>query len=129
MCSIHKHTCQFQDQSTLRVSTGDILYIVSTFRRVRWILRIHHEMRRMCSILGGAIPMTVSESPSSTNSALLCTLQSLSLFSDFCFVFFFSVRFRTTVRFVRISEQKANIQIICEVLNEESMRYREVYSK
>ena len=63
--------------------------------------------------------MTVFESLSSSNS--------LSPFFDFRFVFFFSVRFCTTVRFVR-SERKENIQIIQEILNDKSMRHREVYS-
>ena len=52
--------------------------------------------------------MTVSESPSSSESALLCALESLSSFFDVCFVFFFSFLFCTTVRFGR-SEQKENI--------------------
>ena len=34
--------------------TGDILYIVSTFRRVRWILRIHQKMQRMFFCFGGS---------------------------------------------------------------------------
>ena len=63
--------------------------------------------------------MTVSE------SALLCTSESLSFFFGFCFVFFFRVRFCTTVRCVH-SEQK---KIIREILNDKSMRHREVYSK
>ena len=125
---IHKHTCEFQHLSTLRESAGDILYIVSTFRRMRCILRIHHKMQRMFLFLGGAFAMTVSDSPSSSESASLCTSESLSLFFDVYFVFFFSVRFCTTVRFVR-NEQKENIQIIRKILNEKSMRYREVYSK
>ena len=43
-----------------------------------------------------AFPMMVSESPSSSESALLCTSELLSLFFDFSFVFFFSIRFCTT---------------------------------
>ena len=82
----------------------------------------------MFLFLVGAFPETVSESPSSSKSPLLCTSKSLSLFFDFCFVFFFSVHFYTTARFLR-SEQKDNIQIIREILNDESMRYREVHSK
>ena len=39
ICSIHKYTCEFQHLNTLREPTEDILYFVSTFRRVRWILR------------------------------------------------------------------------------------------
>ena len=64
--------------------------------------------------------MTVSKLPSSSKSALLCTSESLSLFFDYCFVFFFSVRFCTTVRFVR-SEQNEKVQIIRKI--------RELYSK
>ena len=72
--------------------------------------------------------MTISESPSSSKSALLCMSGSLSLFSDFCFVFFFSVHFCTTVRCVR-SEQKEDAQIIIEIINDKSMHHRKVYSK
>ena len=107
ICSIYKHTCKFYYLSTLREPTGDILYIVSIFYRVRWILRIHHKMQIIFSFLGGVFPMTVSESPSSSELALLCTSESLTLFFDFRFVFFFSVRFCTTVRFGR-NEQKKN---------------------
>ena len=63
--------------------------------------------------LGGAFPTTVCESPSSSGSA--------------CFVFFFSIRFCTTVRFVR-SERNENIQIIREILNDKFMCHRKVYS-
>ena len=73
--------------------------------------------------------MTVSESPSSSESALLCNFESLSLFFDLCFVFFFSVSFWTTVRFSEHSEQKENIQIIHEILNDKSIRRREVCSE
>ena len=50
--------------------------------------------------------MTIFESPSSSESALLCISESLYLFFDFRFVFFFSVRFCTTVRFVRNKQKK-----------------------
>ena len=63
--------------------------------------------------------MMVSESLFLSESAFICT-------SDFCFIFFFNVRLRTTVRFVR-SEQKDIGQIFCEILNDKSMRSREVY--
>ena len=72
--------------------------------------------------------MTVSESLSSSESALLCNFESLSLFFDLCFVFFFSVRFWTTVRFWH-SEQKENIQIIYEILNDKFIRYRKICSE
>ena len=72
--------------------------------------------------------MTVPESPSSSESALLFTSELLSLFFDFLFVFFFNVRFCTTVRFVQ-SEQKENIQILREILNDKFMRHQKVYSK
>ena len=39
------------------------------------------------------------ESPTSSESALLCTSESLCLFFDFSFVFFFSVRLYITIRF------------------------------
>ena len=81
------------------------------------------KMQRMFLFVGGAFPMTVSESPSLSESALLCKLESLSLFFDFCLVFFF--RSYTTVRFVR-SEQKENIQIIREITNYKSMRHWEI---
>ena len=58
------------------------------------------KMHRMFLFLGGTFPMMVSESLSSSESALLCTLESFPSFFDFCFVFFFSVRFRAIVRFV-----------------------------
>ena len=51
-------------------------------------------------------PMTVSESPPLLQPALLCIAESLSLFFDFCFVFFFNVCFCTTVRFVRRERKK-----------------------
>ena len=57
-------------------------------------------------VFGGAFPITVFESPSSSESALLCTSESLCIFFDFCFVFFFSVHFCTTVRFVRSKRKK-----------------------
>ena len=44
---IYKHTYGFQYLNTVREPTGNILYIVSIFRRARWILRIHHKMHRM----------------------------------------------------------------------------------
>ena len=72
--------------------------------------------------------MTVSELPSISKSGLLCTSASLFLFFDFCFLFCFSVRFYTTVRFLR-TERTEDIYIIREIINEKSMRYREVYSK
>ena len=72
--------------------------------------------------------MTVAKSLSSSESTLLCTSESLALFFDFYLVFYFSVRFCTTVRFLR-SEQKEDIQIIREIINDKSMRHREVYSK
>ena len=78
--------------------------------------------------------MTVSESPSSSEFRFalpvlwLCTLESLSLFFDFCFVFFFSFHFLITVRFGR-SEPEENKQIIREILDDESKRHRGIYSK
>ena len=53
--------------------------------------------------------------------------QRICIFFDFNFVFFFSIRFRSTVRFVH-SEQKENIQVIREFLNDKLIRHREVYS-
>ena len=45
----------FQHLSTLREPTGDILYIVSTFRRVCWISRIHYKMQRMFFFFGRSL--------------------------------------------------------------------------
>ena len=52
ICNIHKHTCEFQQLSTLGEPAGEILYSVSTFRRVHWNLRIRHKIRRMVLFLG-----------------------------------------------------------------------------
>ena len=68
--------------------------------------------------------MTVFESPSSSEFALLCTSESLTLFFDFRFVFFFSVRFCTTVRFGRNEQKKT--KIIRKIVNDKSMRHREI---
>ena len=73
ICSIHKHTCEFQHLSTLREPTRDILYIVSTFCRLCWILRIHHKLLRIFMFSRGAFSM------------------SLSLFFDFYILYFSSV--------------------------------------
>ena len=54
---------------------------------------------------------------------MLCTLELLSFFSG---IFFFSFLFCTTVQFVH-SEQKEDIQIIREIINDITMRHREVY--
>ena len=69
--------------------------------------------------------MMVFELPSSSESALLCTSKSLSLFFDFCFVFFFSVRFCTSTRFVH-SERKKTYKIFAKLLTitVESNKYR-----
>ena len=81
ICSIYKHTCEFQHLSALRELTGDILYIVFTFCRVRWILRIHHKMQTIFLFLGETLPVTVSESPSSHRSRYLCFLIFVLYFS------------------------------------------------
>ena len=45
-------------------------------------------------VFEGSLPIkTVSESPSSSESALLCTSELLYLFFDLCFVFFFQCPF------------------------------------
>ena len=88
ICNIHKHTCEFQHLSTLCEPTGDILYIVSTFCRVRWILRIHHKMRRMFLFLGGAFPMTISESH--LHRSLLCSAHWSRCLCFSIFVLYFS---------------------------------------
>ena len=126
ICSIHKHTYEFQHLSTLHEPKGYILY-VSTFHRLRLILRNAKNTNNVF-VFGGAFSMPVTESPSSSESALRCTSASLSLFFDFCFIFFFSVRFCTTVRFVH-SEQKGKIQIIRQIFNDKSRRHQKVYSK
>ena len=73
-------------------------------------------MQRMFLFLGGAFPMIVSESPSSSESASLCTSE-MSLFFDFCFVFFFSVRFCTTVRFIRSEKKKHKLFVKFLMIN------------
>ena len=77
--------------------------------------------------LGRAFPMTVSESPSSSEFALFCTLESYVVFV-FRFFFVFSFSFCTTVQSVR-SAQREDIQIIREIINDKSIRHREVYSE
>ena len=106
----------------------NILYIVSTFRCVHWILRIHHTMQR--TFFFWAEPFQWRFPRRHLYRSLLCSAHRgvVVLFFDFCFLFFFSVRFYTTVRFVR-SEQKENIKIIREILSAKSMRHRKVYSK
>ena len=53
--SIHKNTCQFQNLSSLREPTEDVLYIVFTFCRVRWILRVHHKNAQNVFVFGESL--------------------------------------------------------------------------
>ena len=92
------------------------MYIVSTFlSRALDLANASQNAKNFFVFGGGAFPMTVSESLSSSEFALLCTSESLSLFYNFCFVFIFRVCFCTTVRFVR-SQQKKNIQLFTKFL-------------
>ena len=110
--SIHKHTCELQHLSTIREPTGDILYIVFTFRRVRWNLRIYQKRQRMFLFLGDPFQWRFPNCHLHRN--LLCSAHRSRWICFFFFIFvlyFSSVSvFVTTVRFVR-SEQKKYILI------------------
>ena len=128
ICSIHKHTWQFQHLSTLCEPTGDILYIVSTFRRVRWISRIHQKYAQNVFFFGE--PFQWRFPSQHLHRSRLCFTHRSRCFCFSIFVLYFSsvFVFCIVVRFVR-SEQKENIQITREILNDKSMCHQEVYSK
>ena len=64
--------------------------------------------------------MAVSESPSSSDSALLCTSESLSLFFGFLFHIFIQCPFLYHCLIFTNSDQKENIQIIRPILDDKS---------
>ena len=72
--------------------------------------------------------MTVSELQSSSESALLCTSESLYLSFDFV-LYFSSVSVFVLLYDLYVVSRKENIQIIREIFNDKSIRHREVYSK
>ena len=94
ICRIYKRTCWVLAFHSMYAHRSYSVHCIHfSLRPLDFENRSVTKCKECFFFLRGAVPMTVSESPSSSESALLCTSESLSLFFQYLFCIFLQCPF------------------------------------
>ena len=128
LCAVFTNTCQFSHLSILREPTGDILYIVSTFRRVRWVCGSITQNAQNVFVFGVSLFNDGFRVAVFIRVYFALHVEAFVFVLRFLFCIFLECPFLNHWT-ICSSWAKRNHTNYHEVLKDKSMRHREVYSK